>query len=251
MKKIIVSSLILLLLLSSASVARARWWGSEVKPTVKAGRQELKEERDEIREEIRVSTPPGQLKLRIWERLREHFPFLLPAGVNRATISSIAGTTLPTAIKVNKDGKTITLNITEKTVILRKFGGKSSLAELHVGDIVTARGTWEDKETAILDTRVLRDISIQKRFGTFWGKIKSISGQTFVLETSQRGEQTVTLAGSTKIVDRKEKTISFSDLKIEHRVRVTGLWDSTLKTISEVKTIKDWSIGPVVSPTPI
>jgi len=86
------------------------------------------------------------------------------------------------------------------------------------------------------------------------GKIKSISGNTFVLEAAQRGDQTVRVdSNTTKIVNRREEKIAFSDLKIGDRVRVTGLWDSTLKIIEEVRTIKDWSLPPkpTLTPTPV
>lgn len=177
-------------------------------------------------------------------------------GVDKATITEITSTTLPTTIKVIKESETITLNITDKTIILRKFGGKSNLSEIHIGDIVSARGTWmkvEDTVEDILDVRVLRGISIQKRFGTFWGKIDSIGDDSFVLDTAKKGKQAVKIDASTKIVNRKEETIAFSDLKVGHRVRVSGIWDITLKTIDGVKAIKDWSLPPTlkvtVSPT--
>lgn len=98
--------------------------------------------KNEIRSEI--GSKAAQLRQQLWQRLKENFPFLLPAGVEGAQVTSISGTSLPTEIKVIKDGKTITLNITDKTLIIRKFGGKSSLSEMHVGDIVSARGTWQD-----------------------------------------------------------------------------------------------------------
>lgn len=222
--------------------------------------QEIREEiRERTREEIqekRISGTPFpkllRIENRILERIREKFPFLLPAGVNKATITEISGTTLPTTIKVIKESKNITLNITDKTVILRKFGGKSNLSELHVGDIVSARGIWmqvEGSEETILDTRVLRDISIQKRKGTFWGSIESVGDNSFVLLTARRGRQTVRVSSTAKIINRRAQIITFADLKAGHRVRVSGVWDSTLNLIEEVTTIKDWSIPVFPKPS--
>lgn len=123
---------------------------------------------------------------------------------------------------------------------------------MHVGDIVTARGTWQEAEKVILETRVLRDLSLQKRNGTFWGKVKSLeaTGKSFVLDTNKRGDQTVFVTDSTEIFDRRQRVLGFADLAVGHRVRVTGVWDSTQKTIEEVKSIKDWSIGPNPTATP-
>jgi len=247
MKKYVVLTFGLVLFLSATTAVEAKSWQAEIQ-----------EDRTKLREEIRnkiATASPASLRQQIWEGLHRRFPFLLPAGINRLAIKEISSTTLPAEIKVVKDDQSITLKISGKTIILRKFGGKSSLAELHVGDIVTARGTWVDETKAVLDTRVLRDLSIQKRYGTFWGKIKSISSETktFVLETAGRGEQRVFVGSETKIVSRNQTVLTFSDLVIGHRVRVTGLWDSTLKTIEEVKTIKDWSLPPkpTLTPTPV
>ena len=54
--------------------------------------------------------------------------------------------------------------------------------------------------------------------------------------------------GTAKFVERKETSITLSDLKIGDRVRVKGVWDKTLNKITEVTQIKDFSI-PVVVPT--
>lgn len=224
MKKYAVLLLALLLLLTAATTVEAKGWQSVT------------------------------LRQQIWEGLHRRFPFLLPAGINRLEIKEISGTTLPAEVKVVKGDQSVTLKISDKTIILRKFGGKSSISELHIGDTVTARGTWVDETKAVLDTRVLRDLSIQKRHGTFWGKIKSINSEvkTFVLETAGRGEQQVFVGSETKIVSRNQIVLTFADLAVGHRVRVTGLWDLTLKTIGEVKTIKDWSLPPknTLTPTP-
>lgn len=175
------------------------------------------------------------------ETRQQKYPFVNFAGIRWATIQSIGANSV--VVKM-KDGKTATLNITDKTVILRKFGGKSSMAELKVGDIVTAVGTWTQTDPPVLETRVLRDLSILKRKATFWGKIKSISGDTFVLSTIFRGELTVKISSGTKLVNRREKTIVFSDIKEGHRVRVSGIWDQTLKLVEEVSLVKDWTLAP-------
>lgn len=263
MKFLIISFLVLLPWLFPSRIEAKWWWQGE---KIKEQKEVVKESREEIRQEVKeqleeslglTGTPSARRGLKnlskdIFDKLKEEFPFLLPAGINRAVITSLGGSTPPTAINIIKDGKTITLNITSKTLILRKFGGKSNLSELHIGDMVTARGTWEDSEKAVLNTRVLRDLSIQKRHGAFWGKITSIdaTGKTFVLETAGRGEQKVFASSGTKIVDRRERNINFSDLAVGHRVRVTGLWDPALKQIDSVRLIKDWSVGPKPSLTP-
>jgi len=164
-------------------------------------------------------------------------------------LKAISGTAIPADLTVSKDDKTYTVKVTDKTLLLRKFGAKADLSEFSVGDILSVRGKWTDEAKTVLEARVIRNLSIQKRRGTFWGTIKSKGDNSFVLASVNRGEQTVYL-GETKIVNRKEETITFADLQVGDRVRVSGLWDNKLNKITEVSKIKDWSIPPKVTPTP-
>lgn len=148
---------------------------------------------------------------------------------------------------LNGDDGTFQVNITNKTKILRKFGGKSSLSEYSVGDEVVVFGKFTDDTKLIIDAKTIRNNSIQKRRGAFFGKVTVKNTDNFVMETAERGTQTVYF-GTAKIVDRKEITITLSDIKIGDRVRVKGVWDKTLSKISEVNQIKDFSI-PIVVPT--
>lgn len=218
----IASLLTLLLLLGTAEVVEAKsFWNRPLK---------------------NLTGTPWPVQAR--ETRQQKYPFVNFAGIRWATIESIGTNFI--VVKM-KDEKTATLNITDKTVILKKFGGKSSMTELKVGDIVTAVGTWTQTDPPVLETKVLRDLSILKRKATFWGKIKSISGDTFVLSTIFRGELTIKTDGETKFVNRREETIVFSDLKEGHRVRVKGIWDQTLKLVEEVSLVKDWSVNDKLS----
>jgi hypothetical protein len=145
-----------------------------------------------------------------------------------------------------EDG-TFQINITDKTKLLRKFGGKSSLNEFSIGDEVMVFGKFTDDTKSAVDAKTIKNNSIQKRFGAFFGKITIKNSDNFVMETAERGTQTVYF-GTAKIVDRKEISISLNDIKVGDRVRVKGVWDKTLSKIVEVIQIKDFSI-PVVVPT--
>jgi len=135
-----------------------------------------------------------------------------------------------------EDG-TFQVNITDKTVILRKFGGKSSLSEYSVGDEVVVFGKFTDDTKLIIDAKTVKNNSIQKRFGAFFGKVTVKNTDNFVMETAERGIQTVYF-GTTKFINIKEINISYGDIKIGDRVRVKGVWDKTLNEIREVSQIK-------------
>jgi hypothetical protein len=238
---VLLSILIYFARFSQKVEAKINWpWSSQTRL-----RQEIKEE---VREQLGLTgTPSAGIKKNI-RQLR----WLLPFGFNRVEIKAISGTTTPADLTVSKDDKTYTVKVTEKTLLLRKFGGRSSLDEFSVGDIISVRGKWLDEEKTILEARVIRNLSIQKRRGTFWGTIKSKEddGKTFVLASVNRGDQTVITDLNTKFFDRANKPITFADLKAGDRVRVTGLWDSKLNKITEVVRVKDWSLPPKVTPVP-
>jgi hypothetical protein len=211
----------------------------EVRVQIQTLEKEEKEARKDLRERFQ------EKKDALWAKLREMFPKILPAGINDGEVTEVSGNTL----MVKHDGKSITLKVTDKTQILKKYGGKIALSEIKVGHIVSARGTWQDDTKAVLDVRVLRDLSLERRPATFWGKIKSIAQdkESFVLEVGKRGDLTVLVDTGTKIVNRLAKEIDFSALAVGHRVRVSGMWDGE-KNMDETRTIKDWSIGPLEAP---
>ncbi len=156
------------------------------------------------------------------------------------------------SLTVTKDGKTFTVNVDSNTRFRRHFWGKSSFAEIAVNDHVNVWGKFtDDARTTILAT-MIRDLSIQKRRGTFFGTISSKGVTTFVMHTLNRGDQTVTVGSTTKLVKRNQTTMTFADLKVNDRVRVKGVWDKTNSTITEVTQIKDFSqpFHPTPTPTP-
>lgn len=165
-------------------------------------------------------------------------------------ITAKSGSTLT----ILKDSTTYTVNTDAQTQFSRKFWGKSSLDEMSAGNMVNVIGRWtDDAHTAVL-ARQVRNLSIQKRFGVFFGTIKSLSSNGWVMSTvgEKRPDQTVTTVAATKFVNRKEEAITSGDIKVGQRVRVKGLWDSSENTVTEVTHIKDFDlpVKPTVTSTP-
>lgn len=163
------------------------------------------------------------------------------ATVGTGTLSSKSDGELIVA----KDGKSYTVLIDSNTQLRRRFWGKATLAEYQVGDTLNVIGKWTNDAHTTIQARLVRDISIQKRLGVFFGTVSSVSSNGWVMATVQRGNQTVTVSSTTKFVNRKEETISVSDIKVGDKVRVRGLWDKAASTITEATHVKDFSI-----PTP-
>jgi hypothetical protein len=154
-----------------------------------------------------------------------------------------------TSITVDNDGTSVKVNVTSNTHFRRKSWGKSSLVEISVGDGVTVIGRWANEAKTEVNAVLIRNLSIQKRSGVFFGTVKTITDTGFVMTTIQRGEETVKI-DSTKLINRVGETITKADIEIGHKVRVRGLWDSVGFTITEVTEIKDFAIPVVSTPSP-
>ena len=177
----------------------------------------------------------GKIKLAVGKR----------GWIEKGEVTAISGTTLT----VTKGGVIYTVSTDSNTIFRRRFGGKSQLSEISANDTVNVLGKWQNEEkTQILATHI-RDLSIQKRHATFFGTVRTKTDTSLVLTTVNRGEQTVIIDSSKKLVNRKMEEIKMADIQIGHRIRVKGIWDITNKTISEVTQIKDFSIPAKPSPT--
>ncbi len=181
-------------------------------------------------EDATAGSRPGLLK-QIFEK------------TGRAAIGSgILSAKSSSQLTVTKDGKSYTVLIDSNTQLRRRFWGKATLDEFQVGDTLNVIGKWTDDAHTTIQARLVRDISIQKRFGVFFGTVSSLSSNGWVMATVNRGNQAVSVASSTKFINRKGETISQSDIKVGDKVRVRGLWDKAGSTITEVKEAKDFSI---------
>lgn len=224
MKKILIFLLPIIFFFSTATVTYAA-------PAKIQARKEAKIELNNLRKEFKAK------REEIFARLKGKFPGLLLTGFNQAKVTAVGTDSLT----VEYNGGEITLKTDDQTRILRRYGGKTVLSEIKVGDLVSARGEWQDDSKTVLKVRVLRDLSLQQRPATFWGKIKALDAdaKTFTLTTGKRGEIQVA-CGEAKIVGRKEQKLEFSALAVGDRVRVSGLWDGK-SNLTQVRLIKDWS----------
>lgn len=220
------------------------------KPGLKATvRIEKKELRQDFKEKLQ------DLKEQFKEKL-QNFKSQVAKLVG-AEITAIVGSTLT----VSKDGKTYTVNTDSNTHFQRHYWGKSSLAEFSVGNKVNVHGKFTDDAKMIILARLIRNLSIMKRHGVFHGDVTAKNSDNFVVNSKQRGSQTVFFTSSTKFIQRNEVAMTYADLQVGHRVRVKGIWDKTLNKITETIQIKDYSLPPqqtkaikptkIISPTQI
>lgn len=162
-------------------------------------------------------------------------------------VSGTIGTVSTKSFTMSTNQGAVTVNIAANTVLLRRFGAKATLTEFSPGDQITLVGKYTADKTGI-DARLVRDLSIQKRRGTFVGTIVAMTANGFTFAPLARPVQTVTTGTATRFVDRTMKPLTFSSLAVGQKVMVRGMWDSKLNTVTEVTLVKDFTL-PIVSPS--
>lgn len=245
MKNTIVSAFVLSIILFSAQAVLAKeQLRLNIRETVQETVEEGKDEglspaaiRKNVRENVKAEVK--ERKEGLLERVKEFVKKKIRFDARvTGTITSIGSNAM--TIK-GEDGKEYTLNINSATKLVRRFGGKSEVAEFSVGNKVNAFGEFANEEQTVINAKLIRNVSIQKKFGVFFGKVTSIGETSFVIESSNRGTLTVFIEGA-KFEQRDEKDMVYGDIKVDHRVRVKGMWDKSTSQITEVKEVKDFSI---------
>lgn len=160
-----------------------------------------------------------------------------------AEVTGVSGS----AFTVSKDGVSYAVTTDTSTKFRRHFWGESTLAEIAVGNAVSIWGIWSDDARTTILAKMVRNLSVQKRKGTFFGTVTSLTAGGFVMQSKIRGDQTVTV-GPARIVNRREQPITLGDIAIGHRVRVKGVWDKSQNTVTSATHVKDFSLPPPVSP---
>lgn len=159
-----------------------------------------------------------------------------------AVLTAIEGKTLA----VEKDGKQYTVFVGDfdacTTRLKRRFWGTTNVTELAVGDLLNIIGSWRDEKKNTLEACFLRDVSIQKVFVVFMGEVTHLKENGWVVHAQIRGDETVSLSGGTKLIDRNSESIKRKMIEVGHTVRVRGLWNRATETVSEVREVKDYSI---------
>jgi len=244
---------------------------NEIKPTIAAIKEEAKPTiaalREQTKEEIKltITASPSAKPWQIRNEVREQNKGLLENIKNQVKeklqalrfnarltgkITEVGEGYLK--VSSNNDGKVYQVNITDKTQLRRHFWGKSTLAEFSVGDEVNVIGRYTDETKSTIEAVLIRNNSIQRRWGVFFGEVLSKTGNTVKVKTINRGELDIYIINTTRLVDRQGKVIALENIQIGHRIRVKGVWDKSLNKVIEVEEVKDFSLpqkAQVITPT--
>ena len=152
-----------------------------------------------------------------------------------SAISSVTATSTPNLLKVKVFGQEYKIEVATDTNVVRHYWGKSAidLSEFSVGDIINAYGTLDSVDPFLIHAKTVRNVSIQKRHTVFTGKILSIASSTnsFTIETDKKTSSVVVNADSNTKIYSGKNLKSFSDLQVNMRVLVRGIWDKTLSKV--------------------
>ena len=118
------------------------------------------------------------------------------------------------------------------------------------GDILNIYGKWTDAAKTSVLAILVRDTSIQKRFGVFVGQVQTINDNDWVIETASRGTQTVTLSKTVKLYNRKGEAITQTQILAGHRIKIRGFWNKTKNLITDTTTVKDYNLPVVLNTKP-
>ncbi len=133
-----------------------------------------------------------------------------------------------------------TVNVVPSTDFYRRFGGASTLSEVHIGDYISFSGMLDTAQPqGTVNAKVIKDFSVQKTNSTFSGSVISRNASTtsFVLSTKERGTVTVNLSAST-IVKKESAAATFSDITVGDKIsKATGVWDNALNTLSASQVV--------------
>ncbi len=134
-------------------------------------------------------------------------------------VTAIQGTTLTVQAK---NGGTYTVDASGAKFV-RRFGAAMVIGDIQINDQLHVEGRI-DGNTVV--AKLVRDESLQARHGEFSGKVTTITGTSFVIQTSGRGTQTIMTTASTTIM-KQGATTTLSAIPVGTQVKVRGVWNTS------------------------
>lgn len=168
--------------------------------------------------------------------------------LEKATITALGSS--GDGLTVSNNGKTYLISIISTTNLRRHYFGKASFSEFQVNDLVDIIGTYVDDAGTTIHARLIRDVSIMKRRGVFFGTVSAKTDTTITLASKERGAQTITVSSNTRYLNQKGVATTIATINLGDTIRVRGLWDKANNTVTEVTEIKDFSKETTSTPIP-
>jgi hypothetical protein len=178
-------------------------------------------------------------------------------------LQTMSGTTTPATLTVHMArGTTITVTVSARTTLLRGQGGRSGLAELTVGDRLTADGSFATGSTPTFDALRLKDLSLA--YTHVVGSVAGVWSGGVTLSPARRGSPhgpywrgevvSVTLSPSTKIISGSvalaASAVTWTQTPALH-VQVAGLYDTATQALPSLRADRVRILGTPGRPEPV
>ena len=178
-------------------------------------------------------------------------------------LQTMSGTTTPATLTVQMaSGTTIAVTVSARTMLLRGHGGRSGLAELTVGDRLTADGSFETGSPTTFDARRLKDLSLA--YTHVVGSVAGVWSGGVTLSPARRGSPhspywrgevvSVTLSPSTKIISGSvalaASAVNWTQTPAL-QVQVTGLYDTANHALPTLRADRVRILGMPGRPEPV
>jgi hypothetical protein len=178
-------------------------------------------------------------------------------------LQTISGTTMPATLTVQMaSGTTITVTASAKTKLLRGHGGRSGLAELTVGDRITADGSFAAGSITTFDARRLKDVSLA--YSHVVGSVAGVWSGGVTLSLARHGSPhspyghgdvvSVSLSPSTQIISGSvalvASAVTWTQTPALH-VQVTGLYDTATQALPTLRADRVRILGTPGRPDPV
>ncbi len=155
-------------------------------------------------------------------------------SVEGAKIIQFAGSTIYASTKWNDITVRWTIKTNPNTTFFRRFGEKTSIEELSLGDYLTVEGRMDGgSESIIVTASKVRDVTIQKERNIFSGTIidHATSTQGLILKTTYGNQIILRFSGATTIY-KGTRTINWSEIQIGDKItNASGTFDRVSKQL--------------------
>ncbi len=115
--------------------------------------------------------------------------------------------------------------------INRRYGAVMPVTDIQVNDTLEVKGERDNATSTLIHAKHIQDLSLQARNGDFRGTVLSLTGTTFVLQSVNRGMQTV-LTNEHTLIKMDGTSSSFSNITIGASVKVIGAWNRTNNNVT-------------------
>ena len=161
-------------------------------------------------------------------------------AVRGAKVTAISGSSISTSATFGAMTMNWVVNTNSSTEFLRRYGGKTTIAEIQVGDFVSFSGMLDTTQSIpTVNAVTIKDWSIQMAHTSFSGTVASIDPNvmTFVLQNPNHANISVTVSSST-VIKRGDVTIGFADIKVADKITKTEGWYNNLTRILKAEKVE-------------